>query len=142
MATGGGLAAESLRCGCEDKFCRRPRLSQGIRIFHYRRKWHRLQILLSIQALSLSLSLCVCVCVCVCVYRTAEEMQAFKHKSMHCTCIFCLWFSSSLVFSVCCVFFGSCMFSLPKLHHNNFLLQNRRGWLASPPRETRRKAQR
>lgn len=63
VVPGGGLAAETLRCGCEDKFCRRPRL-QGVRIFHYKRKWHRLQNLLSIQA-----------CVCVCVLSSQTETQ-------------------------------------------------------------------
>ena len=84
VVPGGGLAAKTLRCGCEDKFCRRPRLLQGIRIFHFRRKWHRLQNLLSIQA-----CVCACVCVYVCIVITnSDTNQCTAHVVSVCGFVF------------------------------------------------------
>jgi len=121
------LAVEALRCGCEGKFCRHPRLSQGIQIFHSRRKWHRLQILLSIP------TQCVCVCVCVCGFSShhiCEVMQALTEKSIHCTCffhlssrffLFHLFISCPILSLLWCVFcFSTSPHQLPPI--------NRRVW--------------
>ncbi len=137
MVAGGSLAAETLRCGCEDKFCRRPRLSRGIRIFHYRRKWHRLQILLSIQAL--------CVCVCVCGFSSHYAAECRHSNTNQCT---------AHVFSVCgFIFFCLLLFSLGvvfslvpacSLYLNSTTTTScsKPQQLASPPKETRKEMQR
>lgn len=119
------MAAEALRCGCEGKFCRRPRLSWGIRIIHYRRKWHRLQILLSIQGV------CACVCVCVYSHRAAILKKCWHSNRNQCSAhVTCLWFC----FLLCRLF----CFSLDVLYQtppHRRLALNRSSWLHLPRKE-------